>query len=663
MLGEVWDGVNKARSIPATPVEKHRILHVHSPGGTDRVVLGPRGGAVFHAPIRCGLEFGPKIRSTRIMLKFVLRRAIALWVGLALAVLSGTAALAQDRVWVQIEAHQDLATAEARVRAYSQLVENVNGFQATTGLYAVALGPYEPDLGVLVLQQLLGQGLIPRDSFLEEGDLYATQFFPVGANTLAGDGTATTAPTDGAVEEAVVAEQVEPEPQLPPDLAAIPEETVAQARQTEGQLTREERDQLQIALQWFGFYNGAIDGAFGPGTRGSMSDYQTSRGLEPTGVLTTRQRAQLLGEYQGELDALGMQTVRDEAAGIEMNMPMAMVEFGSYNFPFAQYDTINDSGVRILLISQPGDRATLFGLYEIMQPLDIVPLEGERQRQGDSFLLTGQSASMRSHTEARLVGGAVKGFTLIWEPSADAQIERVLPMMQSSFTAFTGALDPTSVPDGLDESADMVSGLTVRSPDFVRSGFYVDAQGTVVTTSEIAAAQCDQVLIDGAYSASIVYTDDALGVAVLRPNQQLAPLGFGRLADAPARLRADVAVGGFPFGGALSAASTTFGRLADLRGVNGEDFIQRLDVVTADSEVGGPVLDVAGNVIGVVLPGTVDGRTLPAEVTLAVRSDSLIPALQAAGIGVTLAQPAGALNRENISREASDITVPESCWN
>ncbi len=601
--------------------------------------------------------------SKTIMAMRILRGVLTLTFVAAFGLLTTGGAQAQDRVWVQIEAHQSLAAAEQRVRAYSQLVENVNGFQATTGLYAVALGPYEPDLGQLVLQQLLAQGLIPRDSFLEDGDLYASQFFPVGSNVLQGDGAAATEAAidgDGTQEEPATEEVAVVEPE--PEPAAIPDETPQEARQSEAQLTREERDQLQIALQWFGFYNGGIDGAFGPGTRGSMQAYQESRGMEPTGVLTTRQRAQLNGEYNAELAALGMRNVLDQRAGIQMDLPMAMVAFDSYNFPFAQYEEVGDSGVRILLISQPGDRATLFGLYEIMQTLDIVPLEGERERQGDSFLLTGQSPDLRSHTEARLVGGAVKGFTLIWEPSADDQIARVLPMMQASFQAVDGALDPAAVPEGLDESIDMVSGLTVRRPDLVRTGFFLDAQGTVLTTTEVIG-QCQQILIDNAYEASVTYRDDALGIAVLQPNQALAPLGFAQMAQTPARLRADIAVAGYPFGGALSAASTSFGRLADLRGVNGEETVQRLDVSTADTEAGGPVLDVSGNVIGMVLPGTVEGRTLPDEVTLALRADQMLGLLQEAGVGVTVAQPAGALNRENLSREAADMTVRVSCWN
>jgi S1-C subfamily serine protease len=587
--------------------------------------------------------------------------ALVMTAFLALALTPGSAR-AQQNVFIQIESHGALTTAEQRARAYAQLMPNVNAFSARTGLYAVALGPYDAAEAQALLQRLLAQGLVPRDSFVVTGAPYAAQVYPVGANALA----APAQPVPGgagapAVEQAVLPEQV---PQVLPEVApADPDETPQQARQSEAQLDRAARDALQIALQWFGFYNSAIDGAFGPGTRNAMSAWQQDRGFDPTGILTTRQRSQLMSEYRRELAALGMETVRDERAGVQIELPMAMVQFARYNFPFAQYDAIRDSGVQVLLISQPGDRNTLFGLYEIMQTLEIVPLEGTRERQGDRFLLTGQSATLRSHTEARLVGGAVKGFTIVWPPERDDQIARVLPMMQQSFTALEGALDPGAIPEGQENDVDMLSGLEVRRPTLVRSGFYIDAQGSVLTTVEAVNGQCGQILIDEAYEATVVYRDDALGLAVLRPRQRLAPLAFAEMAAAPGRLRADVAVAGFPFDGALGSASMAFGTLADLRGINGEETVQRLDLATADSEAGGPVFDITGTVLGMVLPGTMAGRALPEDVTLALRADQLRDVLAAAGVTPTTSARQTAMSREWLARHGADMTVTVSCWN
>ena len=56
------------------------------------------------------------------------------------------------------------------------------------------------------------------------------------------------------------------------------------------------------------------------------------------------------------------------------------MQFDHYEPPFVHYGERGGSGVRVLLISQPGDQSTLFGLYDILQTLEIVPLDGERER-------------------------------------------------------------------------------------------------------------------------------------------------------------------------------------------------------------------------------------------------------------------------------------------
>ena len=586
---------------------------------------------------------------------------------LGLAVVWPATARAQEVVLGQIESNSTLGAAESRARAYAQVLSDVNAFRARTGLYAIALGPYERGDAQALLRDLLARGLVPRDSFLIDGAPYVAQVLPIGGTALAANAPvaiATAQPSEPAAAVTPAAPpEPEPEPQPAPEPEPEPEETLQQARQSEGQLDRAGRDALQIALQWFGHYRGGIDGAFGPGTRNAMSAWQQSQGFDPTGVLTTTQRSKLMAEYQGELASLGMQTVLDDRAGIEIDLPMAMVAFDSYNFPFAQYAPASDSGVQVLLISQPGDRNTLFGLYEIMQTLDIVPLEGLRERQGDRFLLTGQSDTLRSHTEARLVGGAVKGFTLVWPPEQDARMARVLPMMQASFRSVAGVLDPGAVPQSSAENIDLVSGLSVRAPDRVRSGFYIDARGHVMTTTEAVEGACARILIDAAYPAEIAHQDAELGLAVLRPLQRLAPISFAEMVSVPGRVRSDIAVAGFPFDGALGAASMAFGTLADLQGINGERMIQRLDVATSQSEAGGPVFDTTGAVLGMVLPGMAAGRALPDDVTLALRADLLGEPLTQAGVTPSLSSRTEPLNRERLARLGAEMTVTVTCWN
>jgi hypothetical protein len=319
--------------------------------------------------------------------------------------------------------------------------------------------------------------------------------------------------------------------------------------------------------------------------------------------------------------------------------------------------------VQVLLISQEGTEATLGGLYEIMQTLEIVPLEGERSRRSNSFVLTGQNDSLRSHTVARLVDGQIKGFTLVWTPDRDAQMTRVLEMMEASFSTYGGTLDPGAVDPGIEQGVDLLAGLDVRQPDRARTGFYLDGSGRVATTLEAVTA-CTRILVDDRYEMTVAFTDAALGLAVLSPTQALAPSVYAGFPTGPLRIRTDVAAAGFPYEGALGAASLNFGTLADLRGLNGEDTIARLEMSVEPSETGAPVLDPTGAVVGMLLPAPETGRTLPEGVSFALRGDRLAEALAGAGVNAAAAPVAAeALSGNALARRGSDLAVLVTCWN
>ncbi|GGC03815.1 peptidoglycan-binding protein [Marivita lacus] len=562
----------------------------------------------------------------------------------AILMLWGQGASAQESVYVQIEAQPSLSVAEDRLRDYASILPDVNGFDLGRGWYGIALGPYPRNEANDVLRSLLAQRLIPSDSYLEEPGRYGQRIWPIGA------GPATLPP--------VTAPQIEaaPEPEPP-----VTDETPREARASEALLTRQEREALQIALRWAGVYAAGIDGAFGQGTRRAMADWQAANGYETTGILTTAQRADLFRQYNAVLDGMDIQTVRDTRAGISIDLPLGAVAFDRYDSPFAHFDpTGTVEGARVLLISQPGDRDRLAGLYEIMQTLDIVPLDGPRDRDSDSFTLTGQNASIVSHTEARLDGGAIKGFTLIWPAGDEERRTRILAAMQSSFAPIPGVLDPAVIAED-SQSVDLVAGLSIRKPKLTASGFFVDRQGRVVTTDS-AVASCGRITLNSDYDAEIMATDPALGIAVLRATQPLAPNDVAQFRDGAPRLQSEIAVAGFSFGGVLPSATMTFGRLSDLRGLNGEDSLSRLAISTLDGDAGGPVLDDGGAVIGMLIPHDAEGRQLPDDVNFATNSASVQKVLSQAGVSPQLTTGLARLDPVDLTQKATAMTVLVSCW-
>ncbi|MBY6056854.1 trypsin-like peptidase domain-containing protein [Leisingera daeponensis] len=559
----------------------------------------------------------------------------------------------RDAVWIQIAARPSLREAENEARSFAARLPDVSGYALGGGWYGVVLGPYAREDAERVLQVYRAEGQIPRDSFIAFERNLRSQFYPVAADaTQPAEPAPAPAPAETAVQE--------PQQQaaLP---SGLPDETPAQARRSESTLSREERMELQVALKAAGFYNSGIDGAFGRGTRASMGDWQAARGFEPTGVLTTAQRQALMDEYNAPLISVGMTRMEDAKAGIALQIPAGEVAFDRYESPFAHYTSKGGLGAQVLLISQPGDKRTLFGLYDILQTLEIVPLDGPRERGSDSFTIEGRNSKIVSFTQASLKNGEIKGFTLIWPAGDEDRRTRVLAAMQASFTRLDGVLDPAAGGDAV-QSIDLVSGLEIRKPKLSRTGFFVDDSGTVLTTSD-AVAGCTRITLDHGYQAEIAANNADDGIAILKPTQALAPAAVAGLSTASPRLQSEVAVSGFSYEGVLGAPSLTWGKIADVKSLDGNRNVARLDLTAQPGDAGGPVLDASGAVLGMLLPQQTGSRQLPEGVSFAVNAEVIRSALNAAGV-TPAAQSAsgGSLPNAAMTRLASGMTVLVSCW-
>lgn len=564
---------------------------------------------------------------------------------------------AQDTIWLQIEAQPTLEKASERARAYAAVFPETQGFQLSSGWYAIALGPYSVAEGAAKLNSLQRENLIPGDSFVADGAQFRDQFWPAGGASVP---EVTTEPVPETLTEETAAPEALPEATV---VAVEPEETPQQARASEAALSADERKELQTALQWFGFYNGGIDGAFGPGTRKSMAALQEAFGIEQTGILTTRQRVTLLTSYKAEIAEFGFATVDEAEAGIQITLPLALVEFDHYEPPFVHYRAKGGSGLTLILISQPGDVAALHGLYDVLQTLEAVPTTGERDKTSKDFRIHGTSASRDTHAFAEQRNDAIKGWMLISAPGMEDRDARLIEVMQASFRS-TGstALDPGMVT--LDDSVrrGLLSGLDVRKPKFSRTGFFVDASGTVVTTAE-AVASCSKITLEREVEATVKLTDAATGLAVLTPVSRISPPAVAEFQLAPDRIGAEISVSGYSYEDRLPAPVLTYGALEDSTGLNGEAGIKRLSLTALPGDAGGPVVDGTGAVLGLLLPGAGSaGQDLPQGVAFAASSATVVAFLKGAGLTVREAARTDAVTPADLSKLARGMTVLVSCW-
>lgn len=584
-----------------------------------------------------------------------------LWLmALLTAAMTGGLARAQD-TWVQIEAQPSLAEAEDRARAYAGVFANVNGFSLGSGWYAITIGPFTPEEARRQLDLLRGERLIPTDSFIAEQSKLGRRFWPVGPDT--GGTGATGAGSPAAVPDLVA--PAEPAPPVAPPVTPTlsPEESPAEARATEAALGAEDRQDLQRAMQFFGVYPGEIDGSFGPGTRSAMAAWQDRNAFDPTGILTTAQRKALIDGWQAERQALGLTSVSEAEAGIAIDLPLGLVEFDRYEPPFVRYKAKAASGFEILLISRRGDAKTLVAIYDRLQALELMPLTGDRSLAKASFTMHGTGDRIQSYAQAGLSDGMVKGFVLSWPLTENARATRVLEVMKATFAGQgSDALDENLGEPSQTASADLTSGLDVRRPVISRSGVFVDAAGSVLTTTEVLK-QCDRITLDGLHPAAVVFRDENLGVAVLKPETALAPPAIAELQTALPRLNSDVAVAGYSYEDALTSPVVSFGTFAEAGGLNGEDTLARLAITTLPGDAGGAVLNAGGAMLGMLLPrAPVDGRDLPAGVEFALNSVTIADALAANGVTSPPSTRTGTLAAEDLAALARSMTVLVSCW-
>lgn len=564
-------------------------------------------------------------------------------------------------VWVQIKARPSLTEATVEAQRYAQDLEDVNGFALGGGWYAIAIGPFDRVTADRRLRDLRRRNLIPRDSYITFSSAFDEQFWPLNTSLGAAPAVAATeeeTAVDVTATEDVVATPVPVVPEEPE--FRDPGETVREARASEDQLNREQKKDLQRLLQWAGFYNSAIDGAYGRGTRNAMAAWQEDNGYEPTGVMSTLQRAEILRAYNAILDGMDMRLVTEFDSGIEIQIPTGVVTKTDPIYPFVTFKPRGDIDAQVILISQDGNRTTLAGLYEIMQTLKIVPLDGDRRLTKNGFTLEGANDEIVSFTEVGLRDGQIKGFTLVWPTGDEERRRRILGEMRKSFTRIGGTLAPDAGLELLDD-IDLLSGLEVRRPKFSRTGFFTDGAGTVVTTTE-AIGTCQRITVNEDYEAEVVGQEDSLGVAVLRPKERIAPISVATFRASSLPRTSEVAVAGYSFEGLLGAPTLTYGTVQDLRGLGGETELTRLALAPQPGDAGGPVFDIGGNVVGMLMARDTGARQLPNDVSLKADSDAIQSLLAASGLSAASGDQLGALDPVDLTEYAGEMTVLVSCW-
>lgn len=194
------------------------------------------------------------------------------------------------------------------------------------------------------------------------------------------------------------------------------------------------------------------------------------------------------------------------------------------------------------------------------------------------------------------------------------------------------------------------------------SGFRV-AAGRIVTNHHVVNG-CNRLQVNGV-AAQLQASDARSDLALLLVT---LPGTSANLRDTPGAIGEPVAVAGYPLRGLLSGYSMTLGNLSSLSGVRGDTRLLQLSAPVQPGNSGGPMLDAAGNLLGVVVSklnalkmARLTGD-IPQNVNFAINAQVLRGFLDANGVSYTLAGNAPALVPTQIAEKARGFTVLVECW-
>lgn len=202
----------------------------------------------------------------------------------------------------------------------------------------------------------------------------------------------------------------------------------------------------------------------------------------------------------------------------------------------------------------------------------------------------------------------------------------------------------------------------------VGTGFFVSPEGHLITNAHVVEG-CNAPKVTTGLATRVaarVLDRDALNdLALIKGDLKPA---------APASLRAGVKIGeaiatfGYPLVGLLSSRGNfTMGNISAITGIGDDSRFLQITAPVQQGSSGGPMLDQAGNVVGVVV-GKLDAleiaaatKDVPQNVNFALKTSMLMNFLDANGINYATASAGQSMSYADIADRARGISVLIEC--
>ncbi len=481
-------------------------------------------------------------------------------------------------------------------------------------------------------------------------------------------------------------------------VAQVSELSIAYNNQTDADF----RKGLQIRLAWTGDYAGIFDGSIDAASLRAIRDFQARHGMAPTGIIDEAMLGLLIARSDDAEKALGMTLVDDAATGARAALPLGLVrDFGPTevgNLWRSADDAVEIETVRIVDTGQ-----TLKGLFDVLSQATETRSVSDAEFGGAWFVLRGQesgrgymmrfagrdgdlrglSISYTNGEAGRMAPYAVVASNLFDPFAGEPQAPLVASNEADPFTSMLARKREVDAPDARYAMAYSdparphlfeMPGETGAGPiqpgaqefDMAGTGFVVSRDGWLLTNAHVVRA-CRTVLVGDLGAASQTIFDPENDLALIKVDGALGePLEIS--ADKP-RLGEDILALGYPLRSILAdSLNVTRGNVSSLLGLMNDPRYLQISAAVQPGNSGGPLVDLAGRVVGVVTAklnavAVADATgDIPQSINFAIRPDAAAAFLHANDIAFETADPSEALaSVPDATAEVKDSILPILC--
>jgi hypothetical protein len=196
------------------------------------------------------------------------------------------------------------------------------------------------------------------------------------------------------------------------------------------------------------------------------------------------------------------------------------------------------------------------------------------------------------------------------------------------------------------------------------SGFFVTAQGHVLTNAHVVK-DCSGIAVESvgmpAVTARVIATDFKNDLAVVLSGNKASSVA--RIETNGPRLGDSVVVYGFPLADTIaSSGNVTVGNVSALAGISDDSRMLQISAAVQPGSSGGPVMNLRGGVVGVVVGKLALVATAPQNVNFAIKANVAKIFLESHGVDYQSMQVAPEKSVADIAEDAQRFSVRIFCY-